>query len=70
MGWQWNPLFIQPGVHLANQRKMFRRAMGPQRVGSHDPLIEFEVSKLLTVLETFKGSPEHTVLQYVISFSL
>ncbi|PVF93577.1 cytochrome P450 [Serendipita vermifera] len=65
MGWKWNPLFIQPGVHLSNQRKMFRRAMGPQRVGSHDPLIEFEVSRLMTALENFQGSPEHTILQSI-----
>ncbi|KIM20898.1 hypothetical protein M408DRAFT_41311, partial [Serendipita vermifera MAFF 305830] len=34
MGNQWNPAFIQPGHHHANQRKMLRRGLGPQRVGS------------------------------------
>ncbi|PVF97326.1 cytochrome P450 [Serendipita vermifera] len=57
MGWQWEMPLQQPGFHHSNQRKMLRRAIGPQRVGSHDPRIEYEISKLLIALNTFQGTP-------------
>ncbi|PVF93573.1 cytochrome P450 [Serendipita vermifera] len=65
VGFGWNPLFIPPGDHLFHQRKMLRRAIGPHRVGTHDQIIEFEIGKLMTVLETFQGDPDHTI-QYCI----
>jgi hypothetical protein len=38
---------------------MLRRALGPQRVGSHDPVVESEVAKLMVALNTFRGNPNH-----------
>lgn len=56
MGWEWEMPLLQPGPSHSNQRKMLRRAIGPQRVGSHDPRIELEVAKLITLLNTFQGT--------------
>ncbi|PVF97331.1 cytochrome P450 [Serendipita vermifera] len=56
MSFKWSTSFIQPGPSHSNQRKMLRRGIGPQRVGSYDPSIEFEVAKLMANLETFEGS--------------
>ncbi|PVF93579.1 cytochrome P450 [Serendipita vermifera] len=61
VGWNWNLGLVQPGIHHSNQRKMLRRAIGPQRVGSHDPLIESVVAKLMTVLNTFEGNPNDVI---------
>jgi cytochrome P450 len=49
--------FVQPTSHHANQRKMFRRGLGPQRIASHDDLIASEVAKLTQDLQTFQGNP-------------
>jgi hypothetical protein len=57
---------LQPGSHLSNQRKMLRRAIGPQRVGSHDSRIESDVAKLAIVMNTFQGAPVDIVQEYVI----
>ncbi|PVF93462.1 cytochrome P450 [Serendipita vermifera] len=62
MGWHWSVLFLQSShpSHV-NQRKMLRKAMGPQRVGSHDITIESTVAKLMLELETLQGNPNHTI---------
>jgi cytochrome P450 len=69
MGWKWLTTLLQPGPNHLSQRKMLRRAIGPQRVGSHDPLIESDVAKLMNVLSTFQGNPSDTVQQYVLTSS-
>jgi hypothetical protein len=43
---------------------MLRQAIGPQRVKSHDDMIEPTVAKLMTELETFRGDPNHTIQRY------
>jgi hypothetical protein len=65
MDWGWEMPLIQPGVHHSNQRKMLRRAIGPQRVARHYTRIESEVSKLITVLNTFQGAPISVIQEYV-----
>lgn len=65
VGWSWNLGLVQPGIHHYNQRKMLRRAIGPQRVGSHDPLIESVVANLMTVLNTFEGNPNDVIEHYI-----
>ncbi|PVF93563.1 cytochrome P450 [Serendipita vermifera] len=62
----WNLALIQPTAHHSNQRKMLRKAIGPQRIGSHDPLIECEVGKLVHELAAFKGNP-NLILQRLVS---
>lgn len=63
MGIQWSTVVIQPGPHHSNQRKMLRRGIGPQRVGSHDSIIEKNASKLMIELQKFKGDPRPLMLQ-------
>ncbi|PVF97322.1 cytochrome P450 [Serendipita vermifera] len=65
MGWEWEMPLLQPGPHHSNQRKMLHRAIGTQRVGSHDPRIESEVAKLVAVLSTFQGTPITVVQEYI-----
>jgi cytochrome P450 len=67
----WSPAFVQPGPNHSNQRKMLRRAIGPQRVASYDPTMEFEVAKFMLELGTFQGHPFLTLQLYVqhLSFS-
>ncbi|PVF97319.1 cytochrome P450 [Serendipita vermifera] len=61
MGWEWELVMLPPGPRHSIQRKMLRRSIGPQQVASHDPLIESEIAKLMTVLSTFQGSPVDTI---------
>lgn len=61
MGWQWVLTFLPLGVNHSNQRKMLRRALGPQRVGSYDANIESEAAKFMTVLNTFQGNPNRII---------
>ncbi|KIM28323.1 hypothetical protein M408DRAFT_329427 [Serendipita vermifera MAFF 305830] len=65
MGNQWSAAFIQPGPHHSNQRKMLRRGIGPQRVGSHTPIIEKNATRLMMALQSFEGDPHKLVLHTV-----
>ncbi|PVF97375.1 cytochrome P450 [Serendipita vermifera] len=65
IGWEWQLPLLQPNLHHSNQRKMLRKAVGPQRVGSHDPLIESDATKFMTSLSTFKGAPLHLIQQFI-----
>lgn len=55
MGWKWSPAFAQPNPHYANQRKMLRRGIGPQRIATHNLVIERQTNALLLKLSTFQG---------------
>ncbi|KIM28319.1 hypothetical protein M408DRAFT_69838 [Serendipita vermifera MAFF 305830] len=63
MGNQWSPAFIQPGPDHSNQRKMLRRGLGPQRVGSHDQTIEKNVTQLMLSLRSSQGDPHHLIIE-------
>jgi hypothetical protein len=63
----WNTSLIQPTFSHSNQRKMLRRGIGPQRVGSHDPLIESEVARSMSELVTHVGNPALNIHQCVLS---
>ncbi|KIM28318.1 hypothetical protein M408DRAFT_329423 [Serendipita vermifera MAFF 305830] len=65
MGFQWSPVLAQPGLHHSNQRKMLRRGIGPQRVGSHDPIIEKNITKLMLTLQRFQGDPHPLMLRAI-----
>ncbi|KIM28300.1 hypothetical protein M408DRAFT_329411 [Serendipita vermifera MAFF 305830] len=65
MGTQWSTAAIQPGLHHSTQRKMLRRGIGPQRVGSHDHIIEKNVAKLMLTLQKSQGDPHPFVIRAV-----
>ncbi|PVF92950.1 cytochrome P450 [Serendipita vermifera] len=60
MGWVWSMAFMQPGHTHSLQRKMLRRSIGSQRVGSYNSLIEIEVTEFMAVLADFEGNPVRT----------
>ena len=59
---------IQPGPHLSEQRKMLRRGIGPQRVGSHDEKIEKHATRLMVALNNFQGNPRKLIQRSVPTF--
>jgi cytochrome P450 len=61
----WGAGFLQPGPSHSNQRKMLRRGIGPQKIGSYDTTIELEVAKFMPGLEAFQGHPFLTIQRYV-----
>ncbi|KAG8753458.1 hypothetical protein FRC14_006019 [Serendipita sp. 396] len=61
----WSFAFMQPGVHHSNQRKMMRKAIGPSRVGSHDPQIEQGCSNLMLKYSEFQGYVPAVTFDYL-----
>jgi hypothetical protein len=57
--------FLQPGPHLIEQRKMLRRGIGPQRVGSHSENVEKNTTKLMLELSQFEGNPRELIKRYL-----
>src|SRR5271163_2181830 len=70
MGMGWVLAHIQPGPHFSEQRKMLRRGIGPQRVGSHDEIIEKHATRLMVALNNFEGSPHELIQRSVFTFWL
>lgn len=68
MGLQWTTTFLQPGLHHSAQRKMLRRGIGPQRVGSHNPNVERNAVEMVLSLQSFEGNPHPLVLRYIHYF--
>jgi hypothetical protein len=44
---------------------MLRRGIGPQRVSSHDPVVEKSTRQLLLESQGLRGNPADTIIQYV-----
>jgi hypothetical protein len=65
MEWHWSLIHIKATQHHSNQRRMLRQTIGPQRVASHDPMIESAVENLMVELETFQGNPNLVIQRYV-----
>jgi cytochrome P450 len=65
MGWDWSVGFRQADETHQTIRKMLRTGIGPQRVGSHDPLIERTAVKWLLTIQDLKGDPVKEISQYV-----
>lgn len=57
MGWEWSLPVMDPGPTLLEQRKLLRRGIGPQRIASHNPLIEKATAEMMVKLKTFEGNP-------------
>jgi len=70
MALEWVLVFNQPGPHLSQQRKMLRRSIGPQRVGSHDEKIEQNATRLMLELKTFEGNPNPLIIRSVSAVEL
>jgi len=65
---QWVLAHIQPGPHFQEQRKMLRRGIGPQRIGSHNEKIEKHATRLMVALNSFKGSPHELIQRSALTF--
>ncbi|PVF95243.1 cytochrome P450 [Serendipita vermifera] len=61
MGLGWSLLQIQPGHNLTEQRKIFKKALGPQAISKHDELIEREAENFVNKLKGFSGDPADIV---------
>jgi cytochrome P450 len=48
-------LLAQPGPYWNEQRRVFRKALGPRAVPSYDGIIGKNISTLLTALLGFSG---------------
>jgi cytochrome P450 len=64
----WALAHIQPGPRFSEQRKLLRRGIGPQRVGSHNEKIEKHATRLVVALNNFKGSPRKLIQRSVLTF--
>jgi cytochrome P450 len=56
-------LLAQPGPYWNEQRKVFRKALGPQVVPSYDDIIGKNLSTLLTALSGFSGDIHPTIVE-------
>ena len=68
MGMHWVLAHIQPGPYFSEQRKMLRRGIGPQRVGSHNEKIEKHTTQLMVALSNFEGSPHELISGSALPF--
>ncbi|PVF95234.1 cytochrome P450 [Serendipita vermifera] len=65
MEWGWALLVLQPGQTFNEQRKIFRKVMGPQAISDFDQLIESEAETLTNKLKGFSGDPTDLVLHSI-----
>jgi hypothetical protein len=65
MGWEWNLAFMDPDPPVLEQRKLLRRGIGPQRIASHNPLIEKAAAEMMVKLKMFEGDPAIIVKESV-----
>jgi cytochrome P450 len=63
MGFGWSLLQAQPGHNLTEQRKIFRKVLGPQVVKDYDQLIERQAEGFVNRMEGFSGDPTELVFQ-------
>jgi len=69
MATEWLLPFHQPGYHHSQQRKMLRRGIGPQRIGSHNDKIEQSATKLMLELSKFEGNPCPLIARLVLALN-
>lgn len=48
---------MEPGPSHSNQRRLLHQGVGPQRVGSHNHVIENTTAKLMLELQGLQGNP-------------
>ena len=56
MDLSWSVVRRQPGKDFNEQRKVFRRAIGPQTISQYDTLMECEADNLVSSLSGYAGS--------------
>lgn len=66
LGWSWNLTGRAADSTHEQIRQMLRRGIGPQRVSSHDPLIERSTHELLLKLNGLMGDPSPSVIESVL----
>lgn len=59
MDFGWVLLMRQPGKDFNEQRKLFRKAVGPQTVPQFDTLMELEADRLVSSLSGYAGDLDH-----------
>lgn len=57
MEFGWSLLNRQPGKDFNGQRKVFRKAVGPQSLSRYDSLVIGEAETLVKNLSGFSGDP-------------
>lgn len=57
MDWKWGLPLRQADKNHQEMRKMLRRGIGPQRIGSHDELLEVCAKELILNFRIAKGDP-------------
>lgn len=65
MEWGWAHLVLQPGHDFTEQRKIFRKTMGPQGVADYHQLIENQAQILADKFEGFSGDPTDLVFSSI-----
>jgi cytochrome P450 len=63
MGFGWSLIQTLPGHNFTEQRKIFRKVLGPQVVKDYDQLIEREGENFVNRLQGFSGDPTEIVFQ-------
>jgi hypothetical protein len=63
MEFGWSLLSIGPGTAVTEERKVFRRFLGPQAIGDHDQLVERAAEDFVNRLKGFSGDPLPITLQ-------
>ncbi|PVF95236.1 cytochrome P450 [Serendipita vermifera] len=63
--WGWAHLVLQPGHDFTEQRKIFRKTMGPQGVADYHQLIENQAQILADKFEGFSGDPTDLVFSSI-----
>jgi hypothetical protein len=63
MEFGWSLLSISPGPAVTEERKVFRKYLGPQTISDHDQLVERASEDFVNRLQGFSGDPLQIVLQ-------
>ncbi|PVF95240.1 cytochrome P450 [Serendipita vermifera] len=65
MEFGWSLLSSPPGQAMTEQRKVFRKVLGPQVIADQDQLIERGAEEFVNKLRGFSGDPAHIVVQSI-----
>jgi cytochrome P450 len=55
----WSMVQLQPHQGFVEQRKVMKKAMGPQAAQSYDGIIEAEAARLVEAFSGYSGDPFH-----------
>jgi hypothetical protein len=63
MEFGWSLLSNGPGPAVTEQRKVFRKVLGPSVISNQDQLIERGAEELVNKLKGFSGNPTEPVIR-------